>query len=382
MAWLYKRGETWWVGYRHNGTQVLRSTKKTSEAEAKKELEKIEMLFGASRAGSLTEELYQALTGSTLPKITLAAEIEDWLSECRATTAEKTVLRYDSFAKEFKRALNVTVKAPLLADVTTEDIRRFLNAKRSETAASTANLARKTISAIFIRAVKNHHLRQNPVSPIKPFKALKGEKVSKRAYSLKELGEVHAKAPDDFWRYMILGEFYTGLRMGDLICLRWDAVDLPKAALRLKDDKTEKPMLIPLAKSLLAVLVKLHAAAGKVKPSDFLWPEQAARYQERGSGPFSSEFYKKILTPCGLVTARPDTHEATGKGHGGKRQVNELSFHSLRHSFVSFLRSTGSNQSVAKELAGHSSDSVNDLYTHNPEELLVTAINQLPEFAK
>jgi len=36
-----------------------------------------------------------------------------------------------------------------------------------------------------------------------------------------------------------------------------------------------------------------------------------------------------------------------------------VTFHSLLHTFVSLLKVTGSSQSVAKELAGHSSDQVN-----------------------
>jgi integrase len=384
MAWLYqqKGSKKWWLGYRVNGKQILRSTKTSVRTEAERELEKVELLFGANRAGSLTEELFTALTGGGLPKITLVMEIDDWLAECRATTSEKTIVRYEAFAKEFKAALNATVKSPLLSQVTSDDIRRFLNAKRTATSAGTANLARKTLSAIFIRAVKNHHLRQNPVSPIKPFKPMKGEKVSRRAYSLEELADIYGKAPNDFWRYMIVGEFYTGLRMGDLICLRWGAVDLQKDLLVLKDDKTEKPLRIPIAKPMRTILAAHRAKAGKVKASDFIWPEQAARYQEKGSGVFSSEFYKLILTPLELVTPRTKSHESTGNGHAKKRQVNEVSFHSLRHSFVSFLRSTGSNQAVAKELAGHTSERVSDLYTHLPEGVLTEAISKLPEFVK
>ena len=107
LAWKYQRGgvRTGAIGYRNNGKQVLRSTKKRSVADADKELAKVELLFGAAQAGSLTEELYQSLTGAGLPKITLAGEIGDWLLECRATTAEKTVTRYEAFAREFKTAV-------------------------------------------------------------------------------------------------------------------------------------------------------------------------------------------------------------------------------------------------------------------------------------
>ncbi len=385
MAWLYRQkgSANWWLGYRVNGKQVLRSTGHTDRRDAEKELVKVQTMFEHSRAGSLTEELYQALTGATLPKITLASELEDWLKECRATTAEKTLARYESFAGEFKTFLNATESGPALASVTPDDVRRYLNTKRTQTAASTANLARKTLSAIFIRAVKNHHLRQNPVSPIKPFKALKSEKaVARRGFTLDELAQIYGKAPDDFWRTLIVAGFYTGLRLGDLVCLRWNSIDLAAGRLVLTDDKTEKALKIPIARRLREILASARAQAGKLTKDAYIWPDHAARYQEKGSGVFSSEFYKRILAPCGLVTVRKKSHKATGNGHSGKRQGNELSFHSLRHSFVSSLRSTGSNQAVAKELAGHASDQVNQLYTHTEEKALTAAINALPEFVK
>ena len=386
MAWLYQqkgKSRNWFVGYRHNGKLVCRTTGTSDRAAAERELAKVELLFGAARAGSLTEELFQSLTGSMLPKITLAAEIDDWLTECRATTAERTTDRYEAFADEFKTFLNASDQGPQLVAVTTDEVRRFLVDKRSRTSAGTTNLARKTLSAIFIRAVKNHHLRQNPVSPIKPFKALKGEhRVARRGFTLDELAKVYRKAPSDFWRAMIQGGFYTGLRLGDLICMKWGTVDVSRDRLTLKDEKTGKDLSIPLAKPLRVMLAKIRARAGRVTKDNYIWPIEAARYQEKGSGVFSGEFYKQILTPLELVTARTKSHKATGNGHAGKRQTNEVSFHSLRHSFVSFLRSTGSNQAVAKELAGHASDQVNSLYTHVPEEALVTAINQLPQFVK
>ena len=42
------------------------------------------------------------------------------------------------------------------------------------------------------------------------------------------------------------------------------------------------------------------------------------------------------------------------------------------------LKISGATQATAKELAGHSSDFVSDLYTHVPELVLAEAINKLP----
>jgi integrase len=385
MAWIYERSGVWWIGYRHNGKQVRRSIKTPDRAEAERELSKVRMMFEAHKTKSLTEELFHALTGGGLPRVTLIMELDGWLAEAKHQTEPSTISRYISIADELKSFLSATENGPMLADVTTADLTKFLVQKRSLTAASTTNVTRKILAGFFKRAVSNNRLRENPVSPIKQFKAQKGEKKKRRAFTLNELAELYEKAPDAFWRYMIQGEFYTGLRMVDLICLRLGAIDMAQSAIRLEDEKTEKAMFIPLAKPFKAILQKIIRRRGKGKPSDFLWPEQAARHQsyKSGSGYFSNQFYEKMLAPCGLVPKR-EGHRAAknGPGRRARRKTNEVSFHCIRHSFVSFLKSAGANQAVAKELAGHSNDQVNDLYTHVPERELTNAINLLPEFAK
>ena len=386
MAWLYKqkgKSQNWWLGYRVNGKQVLRSTGTSDDLQAQRELNKVESLFTHHRDGSLTEELYRALTGKGLPSVTLAAELDAWLDQCRQNTAPSTFSRYQSVAKEFREFLNATEKGPLLANVTTADVSRFLVHKRNSTAASTSNVLRKILAAFFKRAITEGRLRDNPAAGIKRFKAQKGERVKKRSFTLDELGKLYQQAPDDFWRYMIVGEFYTGLRMGDLICLKWGNIDLAGGMITVEPDKVEgKEIHLPIAKVLRELLTARKAAMGDVKPKDYIWPDQADRHQRyvSGSGWFSNQFYNEILVPCGLAPKRETSHKAVKSGRDTKRQLNEVSFHCLRHSFVSFLKSTGSNQAIAKELAGHSSDAVNDLYTHVPEAALVAAINQLPEF--
>ena len=64
-----------------------------------------------------------------------------------------------------------------------------------------------------------------------------------------------------------------------------------------------------------------------------------------------SEGFRSVLADAGL--AKPLSKHSAGKGRDAAREVSELSFHSLRHSFVSILKSTGANEAVAMALAGH-----------------------------
>ena len=93
-------------------------------------------------------------------------------------------------------------------------------------------------------------------------------------------------------------------------------------------------------------------------------------------------FTTKFLLPAGLVVERMHKAKETNGKVDGRRETNQVSFHCLRHTFVSALKLTGASQSTAKELAGHSSDQISDLYTHVDEASLTRAIKQLPGIKK
>lgn len=380
MAWLYQRDDSkfWWLGWRTpDGNSRSRSTKTADRAAAKKQLAGVCALFETHKAGSLSQEVYESLTGRTSLKMTVKAALADWMTECEGSTSPETSERYQTIADAFAAHLGVSDKGPLLDAVTPEHVREFMTQRRAIRNASTVNLERKILAVFFMREVKNGHLKTSPVAPVKLLKQSRAEKGRKRAFTLDELKTIFSKCPDDFWRFAVLGGFYTGQRLGDLVCLSWGAVDLADKVLRLRQGKTDKPVQVPMRPAFRSLLAALRAKAGRVKPSDFLWPEHAERYQRGGAGPFSNQFYE-ILAGCGLVPAR--SHK-TKKGTAGPRQVTPISFHSLRHTFISLLRATGGSQAVAKELAGHGSDAVNDLYTHTDTATLAKAIAALPEVA-
>ena len=341
---------------------------------------RLNTLFQHNVTGTLTEELYAALTSRAVSAVPLKRALEEWIAECRSSTSLGTADRYELAAREFAAHVNASEAGPSLAAITSEHVRSYLTKKRISTSASNANMARKVLSIFFRRAIANEQIKTNPMLAVKRFKPDQDEQTKRRGYTLAELELLFRKAPNDFWRYMILGEFYTGLRMGDLICLRWTSVDFPNKLIRLTANKTGKPLTIPLYQSFRDLLARLDAGSNH-RAADYIWPVQAARYKKSRSASFSNEFYDQILTPCGLVPPR-ESKMASKAGRKTRRQLNQVSFHSIRHSFISTLRVTGSNQAIAKELAGHSSDQVNDLYTHLPLEVLAGAIGQLPEIAK
>jgi integrase len=379
MAWLYKRSNSpfYWIGYRVGDRQYLKSTKRRDEVEARMVLAQFNAMDQARQAGSLTEQFYRSLTGAVLPTVALKTALAEWLKECDGTGAAGTHQRYAHAADQFQAYLKATDTGPLLREVSASEIQAFLNAFRATHAVGTVNLTRKILSVFFNWCVQASKLTSNPVKATKRMKGSKFEQVKRRAFSVAEMKTMLAQAPDGFWRFMLLGGVYTGLRLGDLICLRRGEVDLGQNVIRLDTIKTDTTVEIPLA-PLFRAEVEQRLAQGN---GEYLWPDQARHYQKYGSSPFSNEFYDTVLVPCKLAPPREDK-QAHKRGRGHKRTMNAVSFHSLRHTFVSLLKTSGVSQHVAKALAGHASDTVSDLYTHIGPEHMRAAIALLPEVTK
>jgi integrase len=93
----------------------------------------------------------------------------------------------------------------------------------------------------------------------------------------------------------------------------------------------------------------------------------------------SNDFFN-ILVAAGL--AQKKTHKATGKGHSAKREQNEISFHSLRHTATSLLKNSGVSDAVARDFIGHDSPAVSASYTHIDMDAKRRAVDKLPDITK
>src|SRR5208282_1084249 len=70
---------------------------------------------------------------------------------------------------------------------------------------------------------------------------------------------------------------------------------------------------------------------------------------------------------------------AHGKGRDARRQTSELSFHSLRHTFTTWLKSAGASNALAQMIVGHDSEVVSRGYTHLDADDTKAAISKLPD---
>ena len=142
----------------------------------------------------------------------------------------------------------------------------------------------------------------------------------------------------------------TGFRIGELCALRWSGVNLKTGFVTVKTtasfrSKSGHERAVPVAGDALEVLQRLDAErAGRhdryvFRPTT-AGPGEDANLDER----YVSRRFKKYAGLAGL----PDT----------------VHFHTLRHTYASWLVMEGVPLGVVKELLGHASVSTTEIYAH------------------
>ena len=191
--------------------------------------------------------------------------------------------------------------------------------------------------------------------------------------SLSEMGKVEALEWQDIRQKasIVLG-FSCGLRRGEIRALRWRHVDLSGHMLTIsenftdddgmKEPKAGSSRLVPIFGTVLEILKELK----RTNPYggedvDFVLPNV-----ERDK-PLASIIIKRgferIMDAIGI-----------GKDARAKRK---LSFHSMRHSFVTRAREAGLPDFVVSALSGHKTVSMVNHYSHQTLTAVETARGSL-----
>jgi len=212
-------------------------------------------------------------------------------------------------------------------------------------------------------------VRKDPTDGIPRFKE-DASKVDREAFTPDQLRRLMALA-SPFWRCASALSFYTGLRLSNVAALKVSQLKGDKVVVA-RTVKTGAPVCVKIPASIMA-MIRNHIPPG-TGPEDYVWPEHA-QHVEKGDVTNLSNQFATLLRNAGLRKDR----RAAGHGKSGRRNVNALTFHSLRHSLVSALANAGVNQQVVKKFVGHATDRVNDLYTHIKQDTLDKAVALLPD---
>lgn len=368
----------WFAAYTdQNGKRHFKSTKATDKKQARAICTEWERAVREARRGLLTPEkardviargvaeVFAATHQESLPESKLGAWLDRWLETKRVEASEATVKRYTDIIESF-RAFATKQLDRDIASLSATHIAAWRDAEARRLSRSSVNLALKTVRSSFSDAMKKGLITVNPASQVPILRNTGGSK--RREFTIAEIKRLYAKA-DNEWKGMILFGLYTGQRLGDLACLTWRNIDIERNEVALSTQKTGRRIVLPIVKPLQNYITTLESSDD---PDAFLFPTNARFYK---AGGLSGQFHN-LLVEAGMAKAR--THIKAKKGRDTKREKSEISFHSLRHSAVTFLKAAGVSDGLAREIIGHESAAVSRAYTHLNSSDVAKALNKLP----
>jgi integrase len=319
------------------------------------------------------DDLLRLSTGRGLGSKTARGFISEWRERTRSEVSPATWAKYAQVADQFLSHLGGLADQDMSA-ITKMDITRFRDAQAARVAPATANLFLKILRIIFGAAEADGVVPRNEARQVKRIKDRR-DKSARRAFTLEELKRVLEKCGPE-WRSLVLVGFYTGARLGDVAQMTWQNVDLVQGTIYYTSRKTDRRVAVPLAEPLRRHLESLPAGDDPRQP---LHPRAFEIVRREGRTGTLSRKFGEILAEAGLVAAR--SHQAddkTRKGRATRRELSDVSFHALRHTAVSLLKSAGVSDAVARDVVGHESEAVSRLYTHIEDKAKREAVNTLP----
>jgi integrase len=359
MAYIVRRrgSRTWTAFFRIGGKQFCRSTKQKDRRLAQTIADGWEGLREKrlSQIRKVAGELAELVTGSKLENTTVTTHCNDWLAIKKGEIAVASYDHYQASVSKFLAHLGAKAQQPV-SEVTKADIVAFRNELAKTLRAKTCNHHLKCLRQIFKAAQRDALISEDPTRFVDTLKVK--DTAKRRGFTAEEIAKVLAVAEPQ-WQSLIRFGLYTGGRLADLARLTFSDIDQKRGQLRLKVSKTGKEVLLPIAAPLKAHIESLPVPISNELPIHAEAFAIVAR--EKRSGSLSNQF-TELLVKAGLREAKD--HKRHGAGRSAKRVANELSFHSLRHSTVSFLHEAGLPQATVEAFVGHDSSAVNRLYTH------------------
>lgn len=359
-----------------DGTRTQRSTKTTDRRTAQRLANEFEeasrVPLTESQARRVISDIHKMLSGRALESRSVRAYSEQWSAARRGTVAPATFQEYQTTLGEFADFMGDRASMELTF-VTTADIATFRDKCGARLSPASTNKKLKILRAVFQQAWREGMIEENPAAKVQTLKAAR-DGFERRAFQLDELRGILSFANVE-WTGMILFGLYTGQRLGDIARLRWEHLDLSRQTLSFTTQKTGRRQIIPLAKPLLQWITAQHSDGA----SGFLFPE-AGNLATRSIkvGGLSNQF-NALMAEAGLVEKRMHRKKEGGTGRSSRREMSELSFHSLRHTATSLMKNAGISPAIVQEFVGHESKAVSQNYTHIETEALRKAADALPD---
>jgi integrase len=336
MGCVYRRGQKYWIKYRHRGKSIAEATH-SDKLEVAKRL--LKMREGEIAQGKLPSICFE--------KVLFDELIEDFLTDYQIN-AKRTMKRAEGCAREVLREF-AGIKA---VEVSTARIKGYIG-KRQADGVSNATINRE-LSAI--KRAFNLAARCTPpkVAQVPYIPMLKENNVRKGFIEHEEYSGLLKELPD-YLKPVLTFAYFTGWRKSEILGLKWIQVDMKDGIVRLEPGETKNND----GRTLYMEPELLEMMKGLQKCRQF-----GCSFVFNIAGNMIGDFRKSWKKACKAM-GRPD-----------------LLFHDLRRSGVRNMVRAGIPERVAMTISGHKTRSVFDRYNIVSQDDLKEAARKRHEYCE
>lgn len=266
------------------------------------------------------------------------------------TLSVGTLKIYDHSFKNLIRVIGDTN----LEELTGLHWERYKRKRLSEISPVTTNIELRTLRAALNRALDWKIIQSNPFSRQK--QCLVPESAP-TFFSVTDFEQLIKAIPDEWFKQLTIFGVLTGLRRSEITNLQWSDVDVSMNTLVVQskaDYKTKagKKRIIAVTETAMQILMM-------IKPENVNQDEYVFNYRNKKIKPaLLTKKLKKAVRDSRLRDQR-------------------LHFHSLRHTFASWLAQKGTSIYEIQKLLGHTDIKTTQIYAHLLPNQLHKTVSQL-----
>lgn len=308
-----------------NGKRTLKATRTKNKREAFQFLHKFKAQY--------------EIQCESLPEISLWEFAAKFM---RYSEAYHTKLTARDYALTFKKLFKYFGN-PALSDLTRSKIQLYITDRISKGSIYQGRKDLINIKAALNWAVKEEYLYKNPASQIKRIKVPERLPIF---FTKDEFEKLISNIDEEDIHDIAVVAVNTGMRQGELIKLEWQNIHWEMDMIILDNhtfiNKSKKVRSIPMNERVKEVLRSRYNS--RISDNVFTYND------ERFNQDFLVHKFKKYIRKAGLR--------------------DKLNFHSLRHTFATWLVQGGASIYQVSKLLGHADVSTTQVYAHlNSEDL-------------
>src|SRR5437588_971360 len=325
---IYRRGQSWCVGFTVNKRRVRETV-----GPNKKVAEKV-----------LSLRMTQVLENRYFPPNRALGRMP--FNQFADMYLERVVPLMKSIRTErdrVKRWMRQFATRPL-GQITRAEIEAWRRERMSKCRPATINRDLSRLRHMLNIAVEWELLEESPMQGIK---FLRENNARTRYLSLEECQRLIASCMAPHIRAMVSVALHSGMRLGEILNLRWYDLDFSSGFILVRDSKNGESRHVPMDATLFALFRAYPHRLG----TDLVFSSPAGGH---------------------IVDVR------TGFLNSCKRAgLIDLHFHDLRHTFASQFVMSGGDLYILKEILGHKSITMTQRYAHLSPTYKIKAIDRM-----